>query len=145
MKGVHGMWKSRSRKRKKKRCIFILLLFCVILLSACGDDDEGNLYDFSGKEPKEIDPWTYIQDTAITTSEEILGFASSAGSLAITVGVMGIVFSILYMCIRILFAGNARARSEVKEEAVLKGLIAIMLFSIPLWLGLCKMVGEMLV
>lgn len=139
------MWKSHCRKRKGRGRFLILLLFCMLVLSACGDDDEGNLYDFSGREPKEIDPWAYIQDTAVTTSEEILGFASSAGSLAITVGVMGIVFSILYMCIRILFAGNARARSEVKDEAVLKGLIAIMLFSIPLWLGLCKMIGEMLV
>lgn len=138
------MGKSHSRKRKSRRGIFILLLLCSLLLSACGDD-EGNLYDFSGKEPKEIEPWAYIQDTALNTSAEILGFASSAGNLAITVGVMGIVFSILYMCIRLLFAGNARARSEVKEEAVLKGLIAIMLFSVPLWLGLCKMVGEMLI
>lgn len=139
------MWKSRNRKGKNRRRLFLLLLLCALLLSACGDGDEGNLYDFSGKEPKEINPWTYIQDTAITTSAEILGFASSAGNLAVTAGVMGIVFSILYMCIRILFAGSARARSEVKEEAVLKGLIAIMLFSIPLWLRLCKMIGEMLV
>lgn len=138
------MGRSRSRKRKGRRGVSILLMLCALLLSACGDD-EGNLYDFSGKEPKEIEPWEYIQDTSLNTSAEILGFASSAGSLAITVGVMGIVFSILYMCIRLLFAGNARARSEVKEEAVLKGLIAIMLFSVPLWLGVCKMVGEMLI
>ncbi|WP_289768542.1 hypothetical protein [uncultured Acetatifactor sp.] len=140
------MWRRRSRKRKdrSRRRFFVLLLLCAVLLSACGDDEE-DLYDFSGREPKEIDPWVYIQDTAISTSAEIRGFASSAGDLAVTVGVMGIVFSILYMCLRILFAGNARARSEVKEEAVLKGLIAIMLFSIPLWLGLCKMVSEMLV
>lgn len=138
------MKKDCKQKGKRKIKILVLLVFCIVSLSACGDDD-GNLYDFSGKEPKEIDPWTYIQDTALSTSSQILEFASSAGSLAITIGVMGIVFSILYMSLRILFAGNARARSEVKEEAVMKGLIAIMLFSIPLWLGLCKMVSEMLV
>ncbi|HBA46385.1 MAG TPA: hypothetical protein DCZ91_01000 [Lachnospiraceae bacterium] len=138
------MRKRHEGKGKGRIRIFVLLLLCAVLFSACGDDEE-NLYDFSGTEPKEIDPWVYIQDTAISASAQILGFASSAGNLAITIGVMGIIFSILYMSLRILFAGNARARSEVKEEAVLKGLIAIMLFSLPLWLGLCKMVSEMLV
>lgn len=35
-------------------------------------------------------------------------------------------------------------KNEIKEEALLKEVIAIMLFSIPLWLGVCKLVGDML-
>ena len=75
---------------------------CVLLLTGCGDDGE-SIYNFSGVEPKEIDPWVYLQDTALSSNTQILGFASSASRLGITVGVAGIVFSILYMAIRIFF------------------------------------------
>lgn len=121
------------------------MLLYSLLLTACGDEEQGGLYDFSGVEPKEIDPWVYLQDTALSSNKQILNFASSAGSLAITIGVTGIVFSLLFIAIKLLFSGNAKTRSEVKEEALLKALIAIMLFSVPVWLGICKLVGEMLI
>ena len=121
------------------------MLVCCFTLTACGDGQQGGLYDFSGVEPKNIDPWAYLKDTALSSNRQILNFASSASTLAITIGIMGIVFSMLFMVIRLLFSGNTKVKSEVKEEAVLKGLIAIMLFSIPIWLGVCKLVAEMLV
>lgn len=129
--------------REAKVIFFILISMC--FLTGCGDDGEGSIYDFSGVEPKEIDPWVYLKDTALSSNTQIRRFASSAGSLGITLGVMGIVFSILYMAIRILFARSGKVKEEIKEEALTKGLVAIMIFSIPLWLGVCKMVGEMLV
>lgn len=129
--------------REAKVIFFILISMC--FLTGCGDDGEGSIYDFSGVEPKEIDPWVYLKDTALSSNTQIRRFASSAGSLGITIGVMGIVFSILYMAIRILFARSGKVKEEIKEEALTKGLVAIMIFSIPLWLGVCKMVGEMLV
>lgn len=129
--------------REAKVIFFILISMC--FLTGCGDDGEVSIYDFSGVEPKEIDPWVYLKDTALSSNTQIRRFASSAGSLGITLGVMGIVFSILYMAIRILFARSGKVKEEIKEEALTKGLVAIMIFSIPLWLGVCKMVGEMLV
>ena len=92
-----------------------------------------------------IDPWVYLQDTALSSNTQILGFASSASRLGITVGVAGIVFSILYMAIRIFFARNAKVREEIKEEAMIKGMVAIMIFSVPFWLGIFKLAGEMLI
>lgn len=119
--------------------------FLVPLLTGCANNAESSIYNFADVEPKDIDPWTYLQDTSITSSLQIRSLSSSSYSLAITVGVTGIVFSILYMAIRILFTRNVKVKSEVKEEAVLKGLIAIALFSIPLWLSIFKMVGELLI
>lgn len=127
----------------KKVCIAAIFL-CALLLTGCGDGGEG-IYNFSNVEPKEIDPWVYLQDTALSSNKQIRGFASSAGRLGITVGVMGIVFSIMYMAIRIFFARNAKVREEIKEEAMIKGMVAIMIFSIPFWLGLFKLAGEMLI
>lgn len=138
------MKKSKKTGGIRRKAVLILL-FCTITLSACGKEKEGGLYDFGGVEPKEIDPWVYLQDTALSSNPQILGFASSAGGLAITIGVAGIVFSLLFMAIRLLFSGSAKMKNEIKEEALLKGLIAVMLFSIPLWLGVCKLVGDMLV
>lgn len=54
------------------------------------------------------------------------------------------VLHILYGNPDVFFTSPA-ARNEVKEEALLKGLIAIMIFSIPLWLGICKLLGDALV
>ena len=132
--------KKRSIRKKSMAALFL----CALLLTGCGDDGE-SIYNFAGVEPKEIDPWVYPQDTALSSSAQILGFASSASRLGITVGVMGIVFSILYMAIRIILARNAKVREEIKEEAVLKGMVAVMIFSVPFWLGIFKLAGEMLI
>ena len=135
---------KRKGKGRARAALLSVVLVCSFALAGCGDESNG-LYDFAGKEPKEIDPWVYLQDTALSSSEQILSFASSASRLGTTIGVMGIVFSILFMVIRVLFAGSAKTKSEIKEEALIKGLIAIMLFSIPLWLGICKLLSEVLV
>ncbi len=143
-KGIIRLGKGKKTKAKMGKAALMALL-CTFTFTACGKEEQQSLYDFSGMEPKEIDPWVYLRDTALSSNQQILSFASSASRLAITIGVAGIVFSILFMAVRLLFSGSAKTKSEVKEEAVLKGLIAIMLFSIPLWLGVCKLVGEMLV
>lgn len=131
--------------KKKRILLFILFCFFMLVLTGCGGDDPDNIYNFSDASPKSIDPWEYLTDSALTDIGPIKSFASSASSLAMTVGVMGIIFSILYMAIRVLFSSNAKTKNEVKEEAVVKGLIAIMLFSIPLWLGICKLISDLLV
>lgn len=137
---------SRKNRHIRKRICTAALFLCTMLLTGCGDDGSGqSIYNFAGVEPKEIDPWVYLQDTALSSNTQILGFASSASRLGITIGVMGIVFSILYMAIRLFFARNAKVREEIKEEAMIKGMVAIMIFSVPFWLGIFKLVGEMLI
>ena len=136
--------KGKDGYRKKRFFLLMSLIFCGVL-TGCGNEEGGSIYNFSGVEPKEIDPWVYLQDTALSSSTQIRSFASSAGRLGITIGVMGIVLSIFYMAIRMFFFTSPAARNEVKEEALLKGLIAIMIFSIPLWLGICKLLGDALV
>jgi len=113
----------------------------------CGgcSESSGDAFDFSGVEPKDINPWTYVEDTSISVDPTLRGVAASASELGITIGIIGIVFSIFYMIIRIFFTKSAQAKEEIKREAVLKGLIGIMLFSIPFWLGLFKYFSELLV
>lgn len=135
---------SRKNRHTRKKIYTVVLLLCTLLLTGCGDDGE-SIYNFAGVEPKEIDPWVYLQDTALSSNTQILSFASSASRLGITIGVMGIVFSILYMAIRIFFARNAKVKEEIKEEAMIKGMVAIMIFSVPFWLGIFKLAGEMLI
>lgn len=136
--------KRRKNRHRRKRICSVMLMLCTLLLTACGDDEE-SIYNFSGMEPKEIDPWVYLQDMELSSNTQILDFGSSAGRLGITIGVMGIAFSIMYMAIRIFFARSAKVREEVKEEALIKGMVAIMIFSIPFWLGIFKLAGEMLI
>lgn len=134
---------KKNQNIRKKICAVVFFL-CTLLLTGCGDDGE-SIYNFTGVEPKEIDPWVYLQDTTLSSNTQILGFASSASRLGITIGVMGIAFSILYMAIRIFFVRNAKVREEIKEEAIIKGMVAIMIFSVPFWLGIFKLAGEMLI
>ena len=133
------------RKRKKVH-ILLLLFFLILVLTACGsEEDEADPFDFSGIEPKDLIPWTYVEDTSITLNGALRNLASSSAELGIVVGVVGIVFSIIYMAIRICFSKSAAVREEIKREAFLKGMIAVMLFSIPFWLGLFKMFAELLI
>lgn len=143
LKGIVSVG-ERKRKGVIRAVLLLVMMTCCVALTGC-DGERDSIYDFAGVEPKEIDPWVYLKDTALSSSEQIINFASSASRLGITIGIIGIVFSILFIAIRILFAGSAKTRSEIKEEAMMKGLIAIMLFSIPLWLGICKLLSEVLV
>lgn len=77
--------KNRRKCHSRKKICTAALFLCVLLLTGCGDDGE-SIYNFSGVEPKEIDPWVYLQDTALSSNTQILGFASSASRLGITVG-----------------------------------------------------------
>lgn len=51
--------KNRENRHivRKKICTAALFL-CALLLTGCGDDGE-SIYNFSGVEPKEIDPWVW--------------------------------------------------------------------------------------
>lgn len=119
-----------------------MLLFS---LSGCGNKEEGNPFDFSGIETKDLNPWNYMENMELSMSEPLKNLGASSAELGITIGIIGIIFSIFYMVLRICFSKSAVIKEEVKQEAVLKGMIAIMLFSIPFWLGLFKMTAELLV
>lgn len=127
----------------RRKILCVLLVILAVMLGGCGDDEDA--FDFSGIEPKTIDPWVYIEDTSISMNAALSNLASSSAELGITIGVMGIVFSVFYMAIRVFFSKSASAKEEIKRGAVLKGMIAIMLFSIPFWMGLFKYFAELLV
>lgn len=132
-------------KKKRFLLVFLICITCALSITGCGDEGGDSIYNFSDTTPKQIDPWVYLTNSSISDIKPIKDFAASAGALATTVGVIGIVFSILYMAIRLLFSSSAKTKAEVKEEALVKGLVAIMLFSIPLWLGICKLISDLLV
>lgn len=127
-----------------RRSLFcIVLIILSLVLGGCGDEEDA--FDFSGIEPKSIDPWEYIEDTSISMNTALKNLAASSAELGITIGIMGTVFSVFYMAIRVFFSKSAAAKEEIKREAILKGMIAVMLFSIPFWLGLFKYFAELLV
>lgn len=131
--------------KKKFFLLSVLLTMMLLTLSGCKNNDTEDPFNFSGKEPKDINPWTYVEDTSITINSVFRNLAASSSELGIVLGIMGIVFSIFYMVLRIFFSRNAATKEEVKQEAILKGMIAIMLFSIPFWLGMFKQFAELLV
>lgn len=118
--------------------MLFLCFLCAVLLSGCKED-------IVQQETKNIDPWTYIRDTSLSNDPIILNFASSAGELGITIGIIGITFSILYMAIRIIMTHDAKKKEEIKQEAGFKGVIGIIIFSIPFWLGVMKTIGDIFV
>ncbi len=136
----------RSMMKRKQRGLLLLLLL-VLLAGAGGCAKEGgeDPFDFSKIEPKDLNPWTYVEDTALSESGPLTDLAASSSELGITVGIMGIVFSVFYVVIRICFMRSAAAKEDVKREALMKGMIAIMLFSIPFWLALFKQFADLLV
>lgn len=132
-------------KKRTHRALRIIGIFLpVFVLSGCSS--EKTMMEITQAETKNIDPWVYLTDTSISANSTIKAFAGSAASVLITIGVMGIVFSILYLVVRLLFGGSsAKMRSQMKEEMIFKSVVAVMLFSVPFWLGLMKMLGDLLV
>lgn len=128
--------------KRKKRYAAVILLFLLCILAGCAKKEGEEVFN---SEPKDIDPWVYVEDTSISMNSALTNLASSSAELGITVGIMGIAFSIFYMVLRISFTKSAAAREEIKREAMLKGMIAVMLFSIPFWLGLFKYFSELFV
>lgn len=128
--------------KRKKRYAVVILLFLLCILTGCAKEEGEEVFN---SEPKDIDPWVYVEDTSISMNSALTNLASSSAELGITVGIMGIAFSIFYMVLRISFTKSAAAREEIKREAMLKGMIAVMLFSIPFWLGLFKYFSELFV
>ena len=131
----------KNRMRRFIKCIPIFLP--VFVISGCSEE---TVQELARTETKNIDPWTYLTNTDISTNSTLREFASSASGLMITIGVMGIVFSIFYLIIRLLFGGSsAKVKSEIKDEVIFKSVVAIMLFSIPFWLGIIKLISDLLV
>lgn len=124
-------------KKRKYVLLISYILLSTIFFCGCGGED-----DLIKNDPKVIDPWVYLKDTSLSNDKILLDFASSAGELGIRIGIMGIVFSILYMAIRIIFTQNAAKKEEIKQEAMIKGVIGILIFSIPFWLGVMKTLGD---
>lgn len=132
------------KKRIHRAVLGMGLFLPAVVLSGCSSEE--TKVGITRAETKNIDPWTYLMDTSVSANKTIKAFAGSAASLLITIGVMGIVFSFLYLVIRLLFGGsNAKVKSQIKEEVVFKSVVAVMLFSIPFWLGIIKMISDLLV
>lgn len=136
---------ERQMKRRIYRAFTGILAFLpVFALSGCSSEE--TIVEITRAETKNIDPWAYLVDTSISKNGTMQAFAGSAAKLLITIGIMGIVFSILHLIIRLLFGGgNAKMKSEAKDEVIFKSVIAVMLFSIPFWLGIIKMISDLLV
>lgn len=132
------------KRRLHKAFTGTLIFLPAFVLSGCSSEE--TIVEITRAETKNIDPWAYLVDTSISTNGTMQAFAGSAAKLLITIGIMGIVFSILYLIIRLLFgSGNAKVKSEAKDEVIFKSVIAVMLFSIPFWLGIIKMISDLLV
>lgn len=130
--------------KKRGRKLILLFLMLLVFLSGCGKKGDG-IYDFEGQDPQVIDPWVYLKDNSISQDTILRDFASSAAQLGITVGILGMVFSILLMAIRLASSSDPKKREEIKQEAIIKAIIGILLFSIPFWMGVLKLFGDSLI
>lgn len=133
-------------KNKIRKMLALLpILIIPVLMTGCSKKKNGGGFDFSGVEPKNINPWDYISNNAISLNGPLRDLASSSGTLAMTLSIMGIVFSIFYMAIRLFMNRSAALKEEIKQEVVFKSMVAIMIFSVAFWLGLFKYFAELLI
>ena len=94
----------------------MLTWILLLSLSGCGNKEEGNPFDFSGIETKDLNPWNYMENMELSMSEPLKNLGASSAELGITIGIIGIVFSIFYMVLRICFSKSAAIKEEVKQE-----------------------------
>ena len=81
---------------KRKRIIVLMLTWMLLLsLSGCGNKEEGNPFDFSGIETKDLNPWNYMENMELSMSEPLKNLGASSAELGITIG-RNCFFYILY-------------------------------------------------
>lgn len=71
---------------KRKRIIVLMLTWILLLsLSGCGNKEEGNPFDFSGIETKDLNPWNYMENMELSMSEPLKNLGASSAELGITI------------------------------------------------------------
>ena len=79
------------------------------------------------------DPFSYI-NKGISGNSAVTGTVNSAYSLMMAIGVVGILITIVLTGIK-LMSSKPQKRAEALDELKWKAIIAIMLFSMPLLIG----------
>ena len=50
----------------------------MLALSGCGNKEEGNPFDFSGIETKDLNPWNYMENMELSMSEPLKDLGASS-------------------------------------------------------------------
>lgn len=93
-----------------------------------------------------LDPFDFLGFSlnSYSSDENIVGTTQSMYDLLITVGVLGVLFSLCFIGLKLSFARPGK-RAEALEELKWKALTAIALFSAPFLIGVVMKVVASLV
>ena len=85
-------------------------------------------------------PWDFLGVGNVLESDDrgllaLTGIASDWYSFCLAIGAIGIVLTVMYLGLRLIFTRDPRKRDEVKEALKWKVVIALVLFGIPTVLG----------
>ncbi len=117
----------------------ILLCGAVILLSKHDSGDTGvalaNEWDFLKDDPGDGG----VFSTLISKVQDI---GASGYQLLMTVGVIGLVFSIIFTALSLLLTSNAQKKEEKKSHALVICIAGIVIFSAFSIVGFFKSIGS---
>ena len=82
-----------------------------------------------------LDPWSYLGKNAISENQALQGTASGAFQLMITIGIIGIMATIIFAFIN-MGSENSKKREEGKSLLSSKIVVGILLFGLVGILGL---------
>lgn len=85
---------------------------------------------------KSTDPFSYIDSLGISKNSSLRGNAASLYRLFMTIGVTGLVITLLLCAVKLSLYKNGKKKSEVKETIGLKLLISIGFFGFVFFAGL---------
>ena len=92
----------------------MLTWILLLSLSGCGNKEEGNPFDFSGIETKDLNPWNYMENMELSMSEPLKNSWACSAEFGITIRDYRNCFSIFYMVLRICFSKSAAIKEEGK-------------------------------
>lgn len=113
-------------------------LRCVggILLAADADADANvNEWDFLQQDPGDAGVFS-------TLIEKVEDIGASGYQLLLTVGVIGLVFSIIFTALSLLLTSNAQKKEEKKSHALIICVAGIVIFSAFSIIGFFKSIGS---
>ena len=80
-------------------------------------------------------PWDYLGIADDSGLKVLTGLAADWYSLCIVIGTVGIIVTIMYIGLRLMFTKDPRKREEVKETMKWKVILALALFGMSTLLG----------
>lgn len=100
---------------------------------------------YAEKKSIEKNPFSYIKQNDLTTDSTLRETAVSFYELLMSIGIIGIMCTIIICSIKIMFPKHGQTKADAKNHLLVKCAISIMIFAFTFIIGLANAIAKSLI